>query len=537
MSSKGKKLLIATIICAVLIFVWVFVTVGLTGGRELEDFNARDWRIFTGFIVIEIATCVVMFGFANKAGKENRVNKPPIVKKPATRTEKTQRRRGMLLTVGAGVLAFGLDILGIVLAKRGLPVSAAVCNAAIFLCIAIPVILTALSVYLQKRRRKQLENQKVAEFYEFIQSHRQETEKTAAEKQRLLKQIRILSNLYAVVLFVLGAVMAFCSGVVYNKANTVFWMVSGMIILVAFCRIRFKTPNAIFTDNKTYVKPEEYPQLHAAAQKAAEAVGCPGKIRISLQPDGNAGIARIEDTYSVQLGVVLLKTLTREEIYHILLHEFSHLRQEKAIESKEWTYYNWLNYERTPNFCLGFSHFVFSYPDMLYVFHFSLYHYAVSLGIEYEADQAMARFGNPIIAASSLLKIKYYDLFCWEKEAQGIPNIFVMEQPEKNVMTEEIRHFHQVMQERTQQWNQLTEREIQSRSASHPTVQTRIQALGVTENWALPLPLPSEYTEECDLALAFVEQLIFDNRLDSYEEKRKIYYLDPSAEASNIIIK
>ncbi len=71
LKSSRKKDLIYTCICSVFMFVNIFITVFLTGERELHEFNKTDWIIMAFFIVIEIATLVAAFYFANKTGKKN----------------------------------------------------------------------------------------------------------------------------------------------------------------------------------------------------------------------------------------------------------------------------------------------------------------------------------------------------------------------------------------------------------------------------------------------------------------------------------
>ena len=49
MHNYHKKYLILTILCGLLLFVWIGATVLLTGGREISDFTRQDRVIFTVF--------------------------------------------------------------------------------------------------------------------------------------------------------------------------------------------------------------------------------------------------------------------------------------------------------------------------------------------------------------------------------------------------------------------------------------------------------------------------------------------------------
>lgn len=54
-----------------LMFVIIFITVFLTGEREMHEFSNIDWTLFAIMVATEIATVVATFYFAGKTGKNN----------------------------------------------------------------------------------------------------------------------------------------------------------------------------------------------------------------------------------------------------------------------------------------------------------------------------------------------------------------------------------------------------------------------------------------------------------------------------------
>ncbi len=54
-----------------LMFIIIFITVFLTGEREMYEFSNLDWTIFAIMCAIEIATVIATFYFAQKIGKNN----------------------------------------------------------------------------------------------------------------------------------------------------------------------------------------------------------------------------------------------------------------------------------------------------------------------------------------------------------------------------------------------------------------------------------------------------------------------------------
>ena len=66
-----KKGLIYVCSGVALMFVIIFITVFLTGEREMHEFSNIDWTLFAIMGAIEIATVIATFYFAQKTGKSN----------------------------------------------------------------------------------------------------------------------------------------------------------------------------------------------------------------------------------------------------------------------------------------------------------------------------------------------------------------------------------------------------------------------------------------------------------------------------------
>lgn len=66
-----KKGLIYVCSGVALMFIIIFITVFLTGEREMHEFSNIDWTIFAIMVVAEIATVIATFYFAGKTGKNN----------------------------------------------------------------------------------------------------------------------------------------------------------------------------------------------------------------------------------------------------------------------------------------------------------------------------------------------------------------------------------------------------------------------------------------------------------------------------------
>lgn len=527
MSTKAKKYIATVFVCLGLMFVWIFVTVFLTGAREMSEFSNDDFRIFGVFIAVEIITCIIMFVFAVKAGKENQKNLPPSQSAPKTKYEKIMQRRGAFLYIGSLVIALIVCILGIQVSKNMDPSLHAYMKWAWVLSCAIPMVLFPINVILSKAVIKKIEGKKIEELHQYIISHRKCAEETAVSKLKTIKRIRKVTDVYTILFGVCGLGIAFGSGIFLSDFWAPIFFMSGFCLCTFLSRIRYRTPPSFFEDNPSYVSKEEYPEIYALAENAAETLGCKGEIRIALLPDFNAGIARVENIYSVQLGSILLNVLSRDELYTVLLHEFSHMTEDNSDANREMNYDTWLNNGGNPNFFSGLISVLFRFWDLLYHVQYSLYVYASSILCENSADRSMVRYADAQTAASALLKIKYYNLFIWEKVTRDTECFYASEQPRKDVIRKEVEDFKNILKIREKEWEKFVNVEILSRSASHPTLKMRFENMGISEFKIMEFCDPEEHKAECDKALQYVEELLCEEIINNYEALRRDNYLEP----------
>lgn len=80
---KRKKLLIITVILVSLLFLAIAVTVIITDGKEISDFNNNEKKLFIGYIAFSVVDVIFAFLFASKSGKFNSLvtEKTALIKK------------------------------------------------------------------------------------------------------------------------------------------------------------------------------------------------------------------------------------------------------------------------------------------------------------------------------------------------------------------------------------------------------------------------------------------------------------------------
>lgn len=516
-----KKPIIILIVCLIAMFAWIFLAVVLTGGREISEMTTRDHWVMVGLILAELMTIFIALKLGKMAQLSDGVEQP----KP-TRANR-MRFAWNLVTYAA---ALGIPVLlalpGIHLRERGGAEMLSLFKGIGDICWALVIAAIAVNVWGLLRFRRRYQQMNAKQMSEFLLSHREQASRTAAEKLRLLCSIRRATNAYAVVLLLLGIVLGVCFGCTVSKVS---YAASVLLILVSSQQLPIRAAKAELEDLQNILPEQEYPRLYGVAKQAAQETGWTGKVELQVRPDNTAFISLLNQTAVVSLGAPVLRLLTQQELHALLLHEFSHVSPDNKAEIQATDYWDFLRRGRSSATFSLLSGAFYTWSDEAYEMNFELYQYAASISTEQAADKAMARM--PEAAASSLLKLKYFDLYLWEAEAKDEKPAY--ESVQEDVIREQLADFQKELPARKADWNDLTKREIEARNATHPTIWSRIQALGLKELPEVAFPAQGEYGAECEKAIVYMdEQLTAFTRLN-FEENHRTQYLEPKKDVEN----
>lgn len=525
MSKKMKFYLTGTITSILMVFVWIFVTVGLTGGRDIEEFTQTDWNYLYIMLAAEVITFAVMAFFTAKLSKLNRATAQEINRKAQMQKTQLANKRGLLVAALALVAMCAFWFLGARLVNILPPWVIDAASFGLIFGISLPLLSYPINFFLAKKFQKKFKKMSAAESQSFFLSHREEAEKTAVAKQARLLQLQRRMDLWAWILGFCGALTAFCFGL-YTDTNALC-MLSLPGLLPAVARIRLPQSKKVL-DQSDYVDRSDYPCLYGLAEKARDTMDCHGNIRIALSYDCNAGIRDSNGTYDIILGTTLLNLLSEQELYTCLLHEFGHMCHRTPRQKKLEKYDLWLNSGATNYIFSGFFDLTFLYLTVQYGFENFLYHYALSVTEETNADRAAVEHCNKEAFASALLKLKYHELYQWEAPALDRTSDYASEEVDFTFAHKELTTLRTAFAQREQVWKELVGKEILARNASHPTAAMRLAAMEITNYQLLPFPADGAYAQECEKALCHLERHIAEEIITpQYEALRKDNYLDP----------
>lgn len=522
--NKTKIYVIAVIISIVLLIaVLIAGPILLPVEKDVGEFNSEEMAIFYVYapVFFAVLALLVIFSFLLIKTLSGSVS----VKKtaPSTKSMGKTARTAIFMTLSF-VLAIVFGILGMIAEKNGLVSKNGLTNTLFIVCVIVPILLLIFNFIMGVVLKKKINGQSESEKLRLFVSQREMTEEMRNEKLLSLKRLRIITLIYSCLLVALGIVLSFLAGVINPESWVVVVLAEGgFVILAGLSRFSFKTRLKTDKEEEGYVSRKDYPYLYSLADKAKKAIlNDKIGIKIVIAPNDNVGIAQTSDAYYLCIGMILFSILSEDELYAIMLHEFSHVRSEinsKMIKEREYLL-------KTGSSVLTLINLFYVYIDTLYEFDYFLYDHASSVYAEIEADKAMLKCGSKETVSSALIKTSYYGFFRWETKSYDSGSEYSDPEPPKLPMTNEIKKFKDRLAIRKNDWDALADKRILALSDSHPTLKMRLDALGITEHTASFSDDSVEFGSEKQKALGLADRLIGVYLKETYENSRKEKYLD-----------
>lgn len=442
------------------------------------------------------------------------------------------------------------------------------------ICVFIVTLLIALiigNLIWGKSFIKKINDAPVKEQMDSILTRHQNAQTGLESAIHRLKRIQNIVIGYFLVLMILAFALSFFNGTTAND-HTVFNLLSIYVIYgILYCL----SPAPEIIDEDLYVTEEEFPYLYKIARKAMHDLDITGDIRIMILPDWNAGIAKMNEFYSLQLGAEMLHMLTEDEIYHVLLHEFGHLADPYSREYLTPAILTRLQQNRLDSDMATLTLLLTRGPFYYYSYESDLYDITTSKTMERRADMKACTVGNSSIYASALVKMALREFFDFESNDYLKEPYYEPERPRENVTTLMTTTFAKALTARKDHWLAMLEKQLPPLMDSHPSFNERYASIGRPE-YKLVFPFeitnsnesadsdknttsektakPTKnelyenakatdensvqahktiqdkhisYWSDCQKAIKHADKLIFDQLSENYKEEREEHYLKP----------
>ena len=433
----------------------------------------------------------------------------------------TQRNRAAFITVLALILAIALPVAGNIL-----PLEHSLGLWVVFTAsILVPAVCLTVNLVLTRRFKKRADNLTYSETQDYILSHRERAEETARKKLALLRKLRRLTSCYSVILGLFGVACAISGGGLGILTAIFSVPFSFFLILATLSGLNFPILESFFDEVYTAASEKDYPELYKLAYEASEKIGCNRKIKIILIWQYTLEAMTFGKYDCIIIGMPLLNQLCREEFYAALLHEFAHLSDRNRADISEREYSMHLSHG-TPHYLGAMTGLLYSYLDTAYIHEFNLYNFAAALSLENYSDRAMAIHGCKEAVASVWIKLFYYKMYAWENYKNRKHHFYASEKINPRDLYDRIDEFNSEIAKRSSDWEKMIDKEIISRTASHPTTKMRLEALGVRNYSVMPSVTEEKFEAECQKALSRLSEMVTKNNTEYYDYHRKHNYLD-----------
>lgn len=519
--NKKKVFLAAGIITALAALSAVIITLGLHGA-QLSSPDAEIQRpvgqIMFFELIVFTAGLVAALYFGNKLISEGRESR--------SAQEKAIARRGVWVTITGILIACALTIAGALL-RRDVYFGEKPIFASLIISAAIPLLMLCASKLAAWLIVKRLNAMRVEEGMKLLDEKRELAAETAASSGLKLRRLRLLNFCMAAVMLLCGVVVGLANGASGSRLGYIpFLVVCAAYIIIGLMRILpFKTPTAFIKEEPTLASRSEFPKLYGLAEEAAAYAGCKEDLRLFITPNGSVSVGLFGNTITLTLGVFILNVLSEEELKSVLRHEFSHITAERG--DRELAYNDRMLYAMPRHLFSWLQDLIFIYPDSAYFLEYMLNDHANSVIKEEAADRAMTDGISRETAASALTKVNYYSLYMFEQGGREGLTVYKEEEAPKDEISRSVEDFKACIDKRAAFWDELAEKELISRSASHPILKMRLEQLGVEKAAALPFAGSAEYVEEVGRATSKADSFAYELRRMDFEDMHRERYLEP----------
>ena len=379
--------------------------------------------------------------------------------------------------------------------------------------------------------------------YRIVWTSRMKKMKVAEMNDMLLKRKENIKENFELATSRLHKTSVFCK--IYVVCITVFMHITAFFLGASLIKIRFLL-YLIFMTGGVYIrligaitdKPkidpddflprEKYKELYSIAEKAMKEAGVTGKIYISSANSFDAGIAKQGNTYLLLLGAIMVNSLSREELFNVLLHEFAHHSEEYTPKSTYGFFNRFIEHETDGS---TITDIIITLPMMKYGEEFVYYSVLASEYIEAMADSITKEKGDPLCFASAIAKCNFYESYDKVLHKYQDKPLFEPEALAENIATLNFNAFLSAVNENGEKWLSSYEKEIQPRNASHPIYRLRRDAVGVkADDVKYTFDVNGDGLDEERIAiLDYVNAEIVKGLSEKYAEIRKENYLKPLA--------
>lgn len=358
-------------------------------------------------------------------------------------------------------------------------------------------------------------------------------EEYEADLKKAEKRVnRIITLAYVWLAFITAVILTLCFAFGRSSVDAEDAFSGGITLTLISCFIVWGLVAVVITPPsdepvlKFEIYESDYPVIFGIIRRAAAAVGCDKKIRVTAS-DAGISVTEYRGCAVINIESVEAAILTDGELYNVMLHEFAHVLNSHSKKRKRLNDFtdNWndvnsnpISFVAKPLLLSGFglaAGLAASMLDML-----------SSRSHEETADRAVRDYGDPQTYANALAKSFLYSRYGSTPRPELDYYYYEPETPAGNYRCREAELFYVYCEKYGSIWKEIMSRELPHRVQSHPLARDRIAATGCEKYDALVRTDNADYLAETRKINEWLDKNTAEEIAANYENIHRTAYLE-----------
>ena len=390
----------------------------------------------------------------------------------------------------------------------------------ILLGVSLAVMLTCFiaNIVLTAKFNKKYNDMSMKQLYEMSKQWKSEVESDYLSAQRKVDKLITLANTYLIFLIVIQCVFFYSLGC--TKADFGAGIIGISIFTFAPLFFKLLYP-AVEEQPSTLISEKQFPMLYETARRAYDTTHCTGQLQLAYSNEGIA-INKVGNKITVFLHPSVVRLLTQEELYNVLIHEFAH---DVNVDTRRTMRYFKAEQKWIADDGVSYNSLFTSLLEQKLSLAITKYRAFSSRYHEIKADELVAELGNAQHYTNANAKSEMYKLYTQGENYVMNYEIFASDNPPEDWYTKDVECFFAAKKKSEPQWRQQMAVELPAMNDSHPTFRMRMENANCTHYDCDTVEDNSQYVDELDRFIEFGNKLVCKEMKPHYQFIHEEAYL------------
>lgn len=391
----------------------------------------------------------------------------------------------------------------------------------ILLGVSLAVMLTCFiaNIVLTAKFSKKYNDMSMKQLYEMSKQWKREVESDYLSAQRKVDKLITLANAYLIFLIAIQCVFFYALGC--TKADFGAGIIGVSIFTLAPLFFSLMLPAVTEEQKSAFISEKQFPMLYETARLAFKTTNCTGQLQLAYSTEGIA-INKVGNKITVFLHPSIVRLLTQDELYNVLIHEFAH---DVNVDTRRAMRYFKAEQKWEASDGVGYSSLFTAFLQQKISFAIAKYRAFSSRYHEIKADELVAKLGNAQHYTNANAKSEMYKLYNQNGNFVMNYEIFTSDNPPENWYNKDIESFFNAKKSFEQQWKKQMEVELPAMNDSHPTFRMRMENANCTHYDCDTVESNQQYVEEQNRFIEFGNKLLAKEMKPQYQFIREDAFL------------